>query len=186
LSTPTPPRAQTPDNRQAGAGCDPIVVLDIQTGKVTKQWPLAEGWSGYVNFAMDSKRVLVEKYQPPNGGYDRNYVVLCDIETGKVIWTSENDIHQARFLPGDRRVLAKGAKDTWHTLDVASGKVLRSVTLDRAAFGAHQLSLDGSILVGVVGCNSAQRPNDTMAVQVWHLGRTAGLVKTWPDLTKPL
>jgi hypothetical protein len=134
----------------------------------------------------------------PVNGYKKKFcIALCEIETGEVNWASEPETYWASFLPGEKRVLAHGLNNTWHTLDAESGKLLRSVQLDlgtipnedgwsrKAVFYAQDISADGMMLVGAVGLNCFFESESSLGVQVWMLGRTPRLVNAWRDLTQP-
>jgi WD40 repeat protein len=191
----SPPHGISPDNRLAVAGSQPVTVYDLKTGKTVRQLPVADGWVGKAHFAADGKRLLTTKYLTSRGNGEPFQVVLCEPETGKVLWESEGGLQEARFASGEQFVLAWGSKETWHILDAATGKTLRSFKLDlgtvrtetghdTAFFTAKQLSPDGKTLVGVVGTNRPRWPVGSMVVQVWHLGRVPTLVRTWPDPTR--
>jgi WD40 repeat protein len=188
--------AIAPDNRLVVAGSDPIHVLSTKTGENVKLLPISDGWAGRCEFAADGKRALVMKKPTPTARSEGDFLVLCEPETGKVFWESERDIHWGRFLPGERLAIAVGSDNTWHTLNLATGKVLRSIKLElgefvtnfareKAVFFAQELSLDGKVLVGVVGTNDSPPRPSTMAIQIWRLGRVPTLLKVLPDSTGP-
>jgi WD40 repeat protein len=190
----------SPNHRLAVVGCkhdgisEQMTVFDLKTGKVLHHLPF-QGLGGPVQFTADSKRILFGR-------------MLYAVDTAKLIWTTElTTFYHGQLLPGEMRVLGAsrakaGEPLTWHTLDVATGKPLRSIPMDlgtvpdihapggqfRPSSIAGALTPDGTTLVGVVGQN--EQPDNTlrvstMTVQVWCLGRNAKLVKSWRDLTQP-
>jgi WD40 repeat protein len=197
------PYAISPDHHiavaldQRGDLSGKLVVYDIATGKILKELPISEGWGGPVTFAADSKRALVCKHNLKV--WQKGYLVLCELETGKEIWASEEGLlgggGGGRFLPGERHVLVKGAEAKWSTLDAATGKVVNSFTTE---FGTlidgtqvlgnianWQLSKDSREYLAVAGSNPgiSEGQAGNLTVKVWHLGKNAELVKTWADTT---
>jgi WD40 repeat protein len=193
------PYAISPDHRLAVAYCNPggktpqLVIMEIKTGKILNRLLLADGWGGPVQFRSDSKQALL--------GYSADSttcsVVLCEIETNKVIWKSPTTMRAGRFLQGENLVFAVGVENTWHKLDGATGKLLRSVQLYFGevpnAYGAptHKIapsswdvSNDGTVLLCAINQNCRGEAPD-LTVQSWHLGRRVGLIKSFPDRTMP-
>jgi WD40 repeat protein len=177
--------AISPDNRLAVAACGPnlqskqLTVIDLKTGAVIKQLPFSDGWAGPVEFAADGKRALVQK---------QGCVTLCNMETGQVIWAADKGTNQGHILSGNQHVLVRDSENRWCTLDVATGKVLRTMEYDgkvwKYAFRAHQLSPDGVLLVGAVGENVDSSNVANIEVHVWHLGRRGASLTTFRDPTR--
>jgi WD40 repeat protein len=207
--------ALSPDHRIAVAYTNPpsgagqMAVFDVQTGKAVKELPAHEGWGGRTYFSSDSKRILTVKRVKHKDGLACQ-LVLLEIETLKVVWTSELgnvaagefSLVDGRFLPGDKQVLANREPGTLHILDAATGKTQRSITIDFGTlandkFGqdyptrpsAYDILADGSYYLAVLGFNRGPpnsptfRVGSNLTVRMWQLGKEATLVKQWRDLT---
>jgi WD40 repeat protein len=175
--------AFSPDNRLALCALKPgeLGVLEISSGKVLDlNCTAGAHWNGPFQFTSDSKRAF--GYQR-NLRYNKSYLCLFEIETGVIVWKLHGPMGFERLVAGGQQVLAMGDRGGWHTLDAASGKILRSMKVGNSR--ACATTTDGTMLVLATGQNNEHTPSD-LTIQVWRLGRRPGLVKSWRDTTEPI
>jgi WD40 repeat protein len=194
------PLAISPDHRLAVVERNDgysthLAVFDLQAGKQLNSLPRSDGWFGPVAIAPDSRLALIRKIINSKATGDQDCLVLCELETGRIIWTSDFDLRDGCFLPGAQQVLARGPNHTWQYLDAATGKTLWSVStfpgtyedvggyLLPVSVRADYLSLDCALYLSITGTHKSGVGHSHLDVHLWGLGKTTKLLQKWTDTT---
>jgi WD40 repeat protein len=177
-----------------------VRLWDLKAAKVVRAWKVEKGWSGPVAFSPDSKLALAMRTVWTSAGA-KTHLVLWRVATGEPLrnFIGEDDLWiqagggspQVAFLPGGKRVVARGQDHDVLFYDIKTGKQLRSAPARpakvkaKAGTGkvrpkvcAFALSADGLRAVVIGGKNHSG--NLELTVRIWDLAK-GKLLKQWRD-----
>ena len=124
-----------PDSRHAFIDRDPRL-LDVTTGETSEYFKKGEEWKRPLAFSPDGKLAVSEKWYPRG---DNAFQILWDVASGKVVRRFEDRSNTEEvgprytralaFTPDGKRVLCGAYDGKVRIWDVATGKLISSVSL---------------------------------------------------------
>jgi WD40 repeat protein len=157
------------------------LLWDAMKGRVRKVFQGKQEWGGPVAFSPDGKWAVLRNEVPEAGTANtEDRIAIWDVRSGQIRqWLEGNSGWPVQFTADSKQIVGRTDEDKVTFRDVLSGKVVKTVRVNRA--GVFAFSLAGNLAVACVGEAQWGRKYD-MRVKIWDLAKGRQL-HDWEDDT---